>query len=67
MTIQINDEQKAVPEGTTVNDVVSSILQLNSAGMAIAINDSIVPRHLWASAQLQTNDRMLVIKAASGG
>jgi sulfur carrier protein len=67
MTIQINDEQKVVPEGTTVNDVVSSILQLNSAGMAIAINDSIVPRHLWASSQLQTNDRMLVIKAASGG
>jgi sulfur carrier protein len=67
MTIQINDEQKVVPEGTTVNDVVSSILQLNSAGMAIAINDSIVPRHLWASSQLQTNDRVLVIKAASGG
>ena len=67
MTIQINDEQKVVPEGATVNDVVSSILQLNSAGMAIAINDSIVPRHLWVSSQLQTNDRMLVIKAASGG
>lgn len=67
MTIQINDEQKVVPEGITVNDVVLSILQLNSAGMAIAINDSIVPRHLWESSQLQPNDKMLVIKAASGG
>ena len=67
MTIQINDDQKVVPEGATVNDVVLSILQLNPAGMAIAINDSIVPRHLWESSQLQINDRMLVIKAASGG
>jgi sulfur carrier protein len=67
MNIQINNEQRVVPEGSTVQEVVISLLQLNPSGMAIAINDSIVPRHLWESSQLQTNDRMLVIKAASGG
>lgn len=67
MNIQINNEQKVIPEGTTVQEVVISILQLNPSGMAIAINDSIVPRHLWESSILQINDRMLVIKASKGG
>jgi sulfur carrier protein len=67
MTILINNEQKAVPYGTTVSEVALTILQLNPAGMAIAINDTIVPKHMWESAMLQENDRMLVIKACSGG
>jgi sulfur carrier protein len=67
MTILINNEQKAVPDGTTVNEVALTILQLNPAGMAIAVNDTIVPKHLWEQTLLQENDRMLVIKACSGG
>jgi sulfur carrier protein len=67
MTILINNEQKTVPDGTTVNEVVLTILQLNPAGMAIAINDTIVSKHLWEQTLLQENDRMLVIKACSGG
>lgn len=67
MTILINNEQKTVPDGTTVNEAVLTILQLNPAGMAIAVNDTIVPKHLWEQTLLQENDRMLVIKACSGG
>jgi len=67
MTILINNEQKAVPDGTTVNEVALTILQLNPAGMARAVNDTIVPKHLWEQTLLQENDRMLVIKACSGG
>ena len=67
MTILINNEQKAVPDGTTVNEVALTILQLNPAGMAIAVNETIVPKHLWEQTLLQENDRMLVIKACSGG
>jgi sulfur carrier protein len=67
MTILINNEQKTVPNGVTLNEVVLTILQLNPAGMAIAINDTIVSKHLWKQTLLQENDRMLVIKACSGG
>ncbi len=67
MTIQINEEQKVVTEGTTVFDVVFSLLQLNAAGLAIAINEAIVPRHRWETTLLQANDKILLIKAAAGG
>jgi len=67
MTILINNEQKVVPNGTTVSELVFAILQLHPAGMAIAVNDTIVPKHLWESSPLQSNDKLLVIKACSGG
>ena len=67
MTIQINNEERVIPDGTTVTDVVFTILQLQPAGMALAINDSIVPRSQWDSTALQPNDKMLVIRASKGG
>jgi len=67
MNIQINSEQKKVPDGTTVQEFVLNILLLDPAGKAIAVNDTIVPKHLWEATLLQENDRMLVIKACSGG
>jgi sulfur carrier protein len=67
MKIQINSEEKVIPDGLTVNDVIFTVLQLQPAGMAIAINDSIVPRTLWETTSLNSNDKMLVIKASKGG
>lgn len=67
MNIQINSEQKNVPDGTTVQEFVLNILQLDPAGKAIAINETIVPNHRWETTLLQENDKMLVIKACSGG
>lgn len=67
MEILINNEKKVVPDGITVSEIVFTILQLSPTGMAIAINDTIVPKQLWDSTQLQSNDKMLVIKASKGG
>lgn len=67
MQISINNNLTEIQEATAVRELVDSILQLSSAGMAIAINDSIVPRHLWEDTLLQVNDKVLVIKACSGG
>ena len=67
MEIFINGEAKVVQEGTMISEVIFTILQLHSAGMAIAINDTIVPKQLWDSTHLKTGDKMLVIKACSGG
>ena len=67
MNIQINSEQKNVPDGTSVYEFVLDILLLDPAGKAIAVNETIVSKHLWETTLLQENDRMLVIKACSGG
>jgi len=67
MEIQINNELIEVQNGTTIHNVVFTILQLNPAGMGIAVNDTIVPKSQWETSPLQTNDKILVIKACSGG
>lgn len=67
MEIQINNELVEVQNGTTIHDVVFTILQLNPAGMAIAVNDTVVPKSQWQTSPLQANDNLLVIKACSGG
>jgi sulfur carrier protein len=67
MQISINNNFTEIQVTTSVSELVDNILQLNPAGMAIAINDSIVPRHLWEKTILQVNDKVLVIKACSGG
>jgi sulfur carrier protein len=67
MQISINSNLTEIQDSTAVSELVHHVLQLNPAGMAIAINDTIVPRHLWEETLLQESDKVLVIKACSGG
>ncbi len=67
MKIQINNVQLDVNEGITVCNVFRTILRLESDGKAIAINDTIIPRDNWDSTILSKNDKVIVIKACSGG
>lgn len=67
MKIQINNEQNEVLEGISLHEIVVTLLQLDPAGKAIAINDTIIPKLKWSSTYLKENDNILVIKACSGG
>lgn len=67
MEISINNQPTAVSDGSTVGQIVIGTLKLNPAGMAIAINDKVVPKAKWDTTTLQPSDRMLVIKASKGG
>lgn len=67
MKIQINNNEQLIPEGSTVKQVIFSVLELQAEGMAIAINDAIVPRSQWDIREFKPNDKMLIIKASKGG
>ena len=36
-------------------------------GLAIAVNDEVVPRNAWRETDLQEGDRILLIQATQGG
>jgi sulfur carrier protein len=38
-----------------------------SAGVAVAVNDSVVPRGLWGSTSVRPGDRVEVVTAVQGG
>ena len=66
MLITVNGRPDHMPDGTTVDDVVVR-LGRGKSGLAVAVNDEVVPRSRWASTALQAGDRVEVLTAAQGG
>jgi sulfur carrier protein len=51
----------------TLGAWVSSELANNTKGIAIAVNDCIIPSSKWSGFELQEGDKILVVQAAQGG
>jgi sulfur carrier protein len=67
MNIYINSKQQEVAEAS---DIVAALQHLNLpslTGIAIAINNAVIPKAAWSSYQLCENDQMTIIKATQGG
>lgn len=65
MTIRVNHEE-VVTEVATIAALALS-LQLPERGVALAVNNRVVPRAQWAEMQLAEGDEVTIIKAAFGG
>ena len=66
MIVTINGETDDLPDGSSV-DILVARLDRGRKGIAVAINDSVVPRSLWSSVELVDGDRVEVLTAAQGG
>jgi sulfur carrier protein len=64
--ILVNGTARAVAAGTTVEDVVRSLLA-TAEGCAAAVNDVVVPRREWADRAVEAGDRVEVLTAVQGG
>ncbi|GAB3537458.1 hypothetical protein GCM10027443_30520 [Pontibacter brevis] len=67
MTIFLNNQTKELPESSSVSALLQLLALEHVRGIAVAINDQVVPRSNWASYQLQENDRLTLIRATQGG
>lgn len=65
MQITVNDKPVDF-QGVTVAQLVAQ-LGLPETGVAVAIGMDIVPRTEWGAKSLAENDKVMIIKAASGG
>lgn len=66
MNVLINGENRDLPEGATLQDVIN-LLQLQGRRLAIEVNTEIVPRSLHASHRLHAGDRIEIVHAIGGG
>jgi sulfur carrier protein len=65
--VSINQQNYSIPEAGTLADVLP-LLQIRQAdGIAIALNEVVVPRGEWAERVLRPEDRVFVIRATQGG
>lgn len=66
MEIVVNGEARAVPEGTTVAQLVDA-LGLSGRRLAVEVNREIVPRSAFPTHALAPGDRVEIVHAIGGG
>lgn len=66
MKLTVNSKETEATDGCTVSELAAQ-LALPPQGVAIAVNNRMVPRTEWAGHVLQPGDSLVVIKAACGG
>lgn len=64
--VTLNGDAVALPDGSTLADAVVR-LTTAPAGVAAALNESVVPRSDWAATSLTAGDRVEVLTAVQGG
>lgn len=65
--VYINDSPRALAAETTLFALLGELGLAERAGVAVAVNDAVVPRAHWNARLLQACDRVLVIHASQGG
>jgi len=65
MQVIINQQETEL-QASTLTGLVNE-LQLPYVGIAIAVNQQIIPRNIWDSSQLNQNDQITIIRATRGG
>ena len=65
--VSINQKNYSVSETGTLADVLSLLGIRQSDGIAIALNEVVIPRSEWGRHPLRAQDRVFVIRATQGG
>lgn len=66
MNVVVNGEALELHAGTTVAVLVHD-LGRSPKGMAVAVNEEVVPRSTWTDVELRAGDRVEVLTASQGG
>ncbi len=66
IVVHVNGEPVEVSEGSTLDRLVEAHVA-QTGGVAVAVNEAVIPRSAWASTALGTDDRIEILNAAPGG
>lgn len=68
MNATVNGRSEALPDETTVADVVVRLgHQAEGRGLAVALNGEVVARADWRATKIADGDRLEVLVATQGG
>jgi sulfur carrier protein len=66
VSVTVNGEPRQVAMSATIADLVAAMSTAGS-GIAVAVNDEVVPRGRWPSRRLHDRDRVEILTAVQGG
>jgi sulfur carrier protein len=67
ISVRINDEPRSFAAPVTLLAALRELGLAERRGVAIAIDDAVVPRGSWGTRQLASGERVLIIQATQGG
>ena len=65
--VSINQQVFQLPEDGCLADVLPLLGVSSADGIAIAVNEVVIPRGEWVGRRLREADRVFVIRATQGG
>jgi sulfur carrier protein len=65
-TLIVNGKPREVPFGSTATALLT-LLGVHRNGVALAVNEVIVPRSQWSTVIFESGDRVEIVTAAAGG
>ncbi len=66
ISVVVNGDANVIDANATLAAAIAPLVQ-SSAGVAVALDDSVIPRHLWDSTGLHDGARIEVLVAVQGG
>ena len=66
MNLTFND-QLIETDSVTLAELLEEKALIAKTGIAVAVNQEVVPKSLWPKKALQSNDSILIITATQGG
>ena len=67
MEIIINGQSREFSEPLSVQQLLSALFPDPAKGIAVAVNQAVIPKTAWAAHPLQPHDRVMLITATQGG
>lgn len=67
MEITLNNKSTEISESALLADIVALQMGDKQKGIAVAVNQKVIPRSEWSATTIQQNDNILIIKATQGG
>lgn len=67
MNISVNDEAREVSAGIKLQALLEALGLASKSGLAVAVNQTVVPTAEWLTRELATGDSVLIIQATQGG
>ena len=66
MKVFVNDKEQVLDDEISVAQMLSKTGS-NTKGIAVAVNNFVIPKSQWIFFHLKENDKVIIIKATQGG
>lgn len=67
MQVLLNDNEVKIEIGETLNSLLKKKKLHSQKGIAIALNNTVIPKKDWADILLSSGDKITLIMATAGG